>query len=469
MNKGGAGSDPRGLSFPEVRVVEASAGSGKTYALAKRYVQLVLYLTRERKTPPIHTILAITFTNKAAFEMKERILRFLKELALGLMPPEEERRMLEGIGMPSAEAKQLAAKVIDAILHNYNYFQVETIDKFINSLLVSSAFQIGLTANFRIKTNAREYLALSLDELMDDAVSDKTLRHAFDDFLTSMLLVEARSAWIPREVVLDTLEQLWGEYNTYARHFIPPAKVPADMISVKQRVVEAVQAFAADMPEGAHKTFIKSVTGFAQAHQKGFRFSQGLSAYFEPGKNIPLTKALVLEARHEDLWAVIQKGFAAAAELEVRHLYDPYVRLWEYARQYLERMCVREDIMFLGELNAKARQVYEEGVAPEELYYRLSTRFEHYLFDEFQDTSRLQWENLRLLPEDGIAKGGTLFYVGDKKQAIYSFRGGDTRLFDDVRAQYTAPGYHPSCEVLSTSRRGHPRKLPPLCARTVGP
>ncbi len=455
MNRAGTGSVPHGLSFPEVRVVEASAGSGKTYALAKRYVQLILHLTRERNVPPIHTILAITFTNKAAFEMKERILRFLKELALGVMPPEEEQRMLEGIAMAPAEARELAARVIDAILHNYNYFQVETIDKFINSLLVSSAFQLGLTANFRIRTNAREYLALALDELMDDAASDKTLRQAFDDFLTSMLLVEARSAWIPREVILDTLQQLWGEHNTYARNFISPGKVPADMLHVKRRVVEAVQAFAADMPEGVHKTFAKSVTKFALAHQKGFRFSDGLSSYFEPGKGIPATKTLLLEARHEELWAVIEKGFVAAAELEVRHLYDPYVRLWECARQYLERMCVREDIMFLGELNAKARQVYAEGVAPEELYYRLSTRFEHYLFDEFQDTSRLQWENLCVLPEDGIAKGGTLFYVGDKKQAIYSFRGGDTRLFDDVRAQYAAPGYHPSCEILNTSRRSH--------------
>jgi len=446
---------PHGLAFPEVRVVEASAGSGKTYALAKRYVQLVLHLTRERTVPPIHTILAITFTNKAAFEMKERILRFLKELALGVMPPEEERLILEGIGMPSGEAREFASKVIDAILRNYNYFQVETIDKFINSLLVSSAFQIGLTANFRIKTNAREYLALALDELIDDAASDKVLRRAFDDFLTSMLLVEARSAWIPRDVVLDTLEQLWGEYNTYARDFVPPGKVPADMISVKRKVVAAVRDLAADMPEGAHKTFVKSIAGFVQAHQNGFRFAQGLSGYFEPGKDIPATKSLVLLPRHHDLWAAIQKGFMEAADLEVNHVYDPYVRLWEYVRRHLVGMCLREDIMFLGELNARARQVYEEGVAPEELYYRLSTRFEHYLFDEFQDTSRLQWENLCVLPEDGIARGGTLFYVGDKKQAIYSFRGGDTRLFDDVRARYAAPGYHPSCEILNTSRRSH--------------
>ncbi|MBF0122102.1 MAG: UvrD-helicase domain-containing protein [Candidatus Omnitrophica bacterium] len=444
---------PIPFSFPELRVVEASAGSGKTYALAKRYVRLILHLSRGKETPPIHSILAITFTNKAAIEMKERILRFLKELALGVMDPGEREDMLEGLDMSSDGAQKTAQIVIDTILRNYNYFQVQTIDRFINALLVSSAFQIGLTANFRIKTSSRDHLALALDELIDEVATNVAVKRTFDDFLTSMLLVEARSAWIPKDVVLDTVQQLFGDYNTYAKAFSREGIKPEDLIRTKGQIIAQVKAFVEKMPEGVNKTFAQSMRRFAESHRGAFRFSPGLSSYFVAGKEIPWIKGAVRSSWHEDQWAKIQAGFVKAADLEVRHLYDPYVEIFESVREKLAENCIREDMLFLEELNAKARLVYEQGIAPEELYYRLSTRFEHYLFDEFQDTSILQWENLRVLPEDAIAKGGSLFYVGDKKQAIYSFRGGDTRLFDDVREQYKDPGYHSVRERLVKSRR----------------
>lgn len=438
---------------PEIYVVEASAGSGKTYALARRYVRLLLQLSRQRETPPIHSILAITFTNKAAFEMRERILRFLKELALGLMPVDEQADMLVGLKMSSDEAKKISGEVIGTILRNFNYFQVQTIDRFINALLVGSAFQIGLTANFRIKTSSRDHLAKALDALVDEAAVHQEVRKLFDDFLTSMLLVEARSVWTPKEVILDTVQQLFGEYNTYAREFACGGIRPEDMIKVKSALISEVKVFADRMPEGVKKLFVQSLQKFLSSHEKAFRFAQGLSAFFEAGKGIPWLKGAAPSPWHEDQWDRIQKGFVKAADLEVRHLYDPYLMIFDRVRQKLVEDSIREDILFLEELNAKARLVYEQGVAPEELYYRLATRFEHYLFDEFQDTSILQWENLRVLPEDAIARGGSLFYVGDKKQAIYSFRGGDTRLFDSVSGQYADPGYHLRRERLTKSRR----------------
>ena len=440
---------------PEVCVVEASAGSGKTYALAKRYVQLILHLTRSRSTPPIHSILAITFTNKAAFEMKERILKFLKELALGVMPESERDAILEPVGMTPQEAQTSALKIMDTVLRHYNYFQVETIDKFINSLLISSAFQVGLTANFRIKTSSREYLASALDALIDEAGTNSVVKKAFDDFLVSMLLVEARSDWLPKEVVLDTIDQLFSEYNTYAKDFVRGGLGPEVLLKTKTRVLDDMRAFVERMPEGINGTFAKSARKFVEKHDRGFRFASGLSAYFHPGKCIPLAKGLAPMPWHDDQWQKIQKGLVAAADEEVRHLYDPYIEIFMRCREKLADACRREDVVFLAELNAKARLVYAQGLAPEELYYRLATRYEHYLFDEFQDTSVLQWDNLRVLPEDAIARGGSLFYVGDKKQAIYAFRGGETRLFDAISAQYAAPGYHLDRQHLNMSRRSH--------------
>ena len=444
-----------GFPSPEVLVVEASAGSGKTYALARRYVRLILHLTRLRRTPPIDSILAITFTNKAAFEMKARILRFLKELALGVMPEAAARDILEPIGMTPSEAKELAGRIMDVILRHYNHFQVQTIDKFINSLLVGAAFQAGLTANFHIRTDARPAMALALDALIEEASVDGRVKRAFDDFLTSMLFVESRSSWMPGQIVLDTVQELFREHDIHAQSFIRGGLTPRDLMKAKQEAVARIREFAGDMPEGLHGQLSTTVARFLEHERGGFRFKD-LSASFQPGKALRVKKGALVTPAQADRWDSISRALVHAAGLEVEHVYDPYIELFTMVRERFDAACVHDDVVYLGQLNARAREVYARGLGIDELYYRLSTRFEHYLFDEFQDTSLLQWENLRALPEDAIANGGSLFYVGDKKQAIYTFRGGDTRLFDALAGQFADPGYHCHREHLGRNYRSHP-------------
>ena len=146
-------TDARSSIFqsPEIRIVEASAGSGKTFALAKRYVQLLLILSASDAKAMRH-ILAITFTNKASFEMKARILEFLKKTAFEQLSPAESEQIIKPLGWTSKEASIKASGVMEEILANYNYFQIQTIDKFINAILSASAFRIWLTAQFRIRT-----------------------------------------------------------------------------------------------------------------------------------------------------------------------------------------------------------------------------------------------------------------------------------------------------------------------------
>ncbi len=446
-------SSRRSFYSPEVCVCEASAGSGKTYALAERYVRLILYLSRKAPSPPVYSILAITFTNKAAFEMKERIIRFLKELALGVMEEEEAARMIDGLGLTVEQVRETALCVINEILRGYNYFQVQTIDRFINTLLVSSAFQIGLTSAFKIKTDPREYLERAIDELIAESGENALIKKAFDDLLTSLLLVEARSSWMPKKVLFDTMQGLFKEYNTYARPFVRGHFTPDDILRSKVQLVDDVRLFVENMPKDIHKTVEKSLRNFVAGGRRAFLFNKDLSAYF--AKDAEDIKKFNIAGWHLDQWQKIRSGFNKTAEMEIRHLYDPYIELFERVREKLTLICLKEDIIFLSELNTKARLIYEQGVAPEELYYRLSTRFDHYLFDEFQDTSVLQWDNLKVLPEDAVSKGGSLFYVGDKKQAIFSFRGGDTILFDAIRQQYLDPGYHLFTQTLSESRRSH--------------
>src|SRR5208282_3976433 len=123
---------------------------------------------------------------------------------------------------------------------------------------------------------------------------------------------------------------------------------------------------------------------------------------------------------------------------EAHSIFNPYVILFERLLSCFGRLSRRDDVLFLEELNHKASLLFENGlVTVEELYFRLAARFNHYLMDEFQDTSLAQWRNLTLMVQEALSHGGSLFYVGDKKQAIYAFRGGESRLFDALQYQLT--------------------------------
>lgn len=422
----------------EVVVVEASAGSGKTYALARRYVQLLLLNARGGDPacqPPFRSILALTFTNKAAIEMKTRILKMLRQLAFRELPPDEAREILGTVGITPEEAADLASGTMEALVRNYNYFLVQNIDKFINALLVGCAFKVGLTANFRIRTNQRAYIEYALDGLIDAAAGDPGVRRLFGDFVDNYLYLENRSLWMPRDSILDILESLFQVYDAhglpFARQNIPPEAV----IREKRQVLALVKGLAERAPsEGLDSRFVKSMNDFISLHPSGFDFDS-LPAYFAR-EEIPAKKGAALPGALYRQWDEVRAAIRRLAHLEVFCLYDPYLAIFESVRGRYEEACRREDVLFLSELNRMARAVFEGGVTPEELYYRLASRFRHYLLDEFQDTSRLQWKNLRVLPEEALSTGGSLFYVGDKKQAIYAFRGGEAGLFDEVKGDF---------------------------------
>ncbi|MFA5259811.1 MAG: UvrD-helicase domain-containing protein, partial [Candidatus Omnitrophota bacterium] len=205
--------------FPEVRVVEASAGSGKTYALAQRYIQLLLTQPGNPWDVSLRNILAITFTNKAAFEMKRRILDFLKKMALDELSPLEEDTLLKPLGLSRAQAREKSYGILETLVHQYNYFQVQTIDSFINALLSGCAFKIGLSAHFKIKTNAFEYIEYSLDQMIDRALRDPAIQKVFESFLYQYIFLENKPSWFPKKDILTLLSGLYRQSNIYGQDF----------------------------------------------------------------------------------------------------------------------------------------------------------------------------------------------------------------------------------------------------------
>lgn len=441
------------FQFPEVRVVEASAGSGKTYALAKRYVQLLLNSSLKNESMPIRSILAITFTNKAAYEMKARIIEFLKLIAFQKLTQQQAIDILEPLQISKQEASLKAFQIMEDLIHHYNFFLVQTIDKFINAILSGSAFKMGLTANFKIRTNFKEYLEYSLDECIDQAAGNRELEHLFQEFLQNYLYLENRSGWFPKQDMLFILIDLFVQLNTYGLPLRASVVAPDTLIKTKRKILEDIQSLKAHLPEGTNKSFQKVLEKWVEHHPKGFDIDS-ISDYFA-WADLPVKQGTQVPRETEKLWEKIHRDLKDLCELEAHHLFDPYGAIFSLVMDNFKNISSQEDILFLNELNKQASLLFDEGhLTVQELYYRLATRFRHYLMDEFQDTSRLQWQNLQLMVEEALSTGGTLFYVGDRKQAIYQFRGGDVALFDEVKAGFKHFNVHE--EVLSQNWRSQP-------------
>lgn len=420
--------------FPEVRVVEASAGSGKTYTLAKRYVQLLLCQDFSKAGIPTQNILALTFTNKAAFEMKERILYFLKGIALGQLSKVDLDNILTPLGITQKEAEQRAFFIMESIIHHYHFFQVQTIDKFINSLLSGCSFKVGLTANFKIKTNAFEYLEYSLDRLIDQAAFDQDALRLFERFLDNYLYIENRKGWFPKKDILTVVKALYDQSNVYGFAYEQSPYSIKQLNDLKHGTLEHIKSLSEMLPEKIFAPFRKSIEKFVKEYDYIFDIDQVPNfAREEP----PLNKGGVASDEFYALWSIIRENLRKVCLYEAYSLYNPYIEVFQQVMTTFYQQSAKDDVLFLEELNKKARNLFDEqGVTVEELYFRLATRIEHYLIDEFQDTSRLQWSNIKLLPEEALSTGGTLFYVGDRKQAIYGFRGGDITLFNEIMEEF---------------------------------
>ncbi len=420
------------LQSPQVLVVEASAGSGKTSALAKRYVQLCLHLA-DAQSLPLQSILAITFTNKAAWEMKSRILDFLKRIALKKLKPYEVQDILKPLGLDDERASKLAFGLMNDVIRQYHYFQVQTIDSFVNVLLAGCSFKIGLSSRFKIQRNSKEYLQLSLDELLDRAEGEVELRRLFEDFVRQYLFLENRSGWFPRKDLLEVITELFKQYNIFQK---PLLIYPCteDHASLKGKIFAAMKELREICPPQTNKRFLEHINSLL-ADGNGLFDVDDLGTYWSK-EEFPINKGGVINKQATGLWRRLKEQIQELCRLESRSMFNPYVALFERSLVLFGQLSQRDDVLFLEELNRKAALLFEdELVSVEELYFRLAARLQHYLIDEFQDTSLSQWRNLSLMVEEALSHGGSLFYVGDKKQAIYAFRGGESRLFDALQRQ----------------------------------
>ena len=421
------------IQFPHFTILKASAGSGKTYSLTERFVQFFL----SGKIPQNHlrNILAITFSNNAAKEMKERILSWLKDIYF--KNPEKIKELSEIVSLKKEYLPDKAGAAIDEILKNYTEFQVKTIDSFMTSIYKASAINLGYSPDFDIVMAPENIMAYAFNRFLR-GVREKTPEAEFLEKLLEIILEsrggESAYLWDPSKDFLEETVELYHKLSGIVKE--------AKIIDAEKKI-ESIKKEIRDTSESLHGLIEKS----------GLTKSQGSSFYkilemvrsnnfpdlVNKGLiNVPVTKPKKEgETWYEKIseqWDLLGNKIREYIELYATTYYVPYLRTYEAFKDILEEVKKREGTIFIHDINKKLSDYLDHEIVPD-VYFRIGETIYHYLIDEFQDTSPIQWANLFPLIENSLSQGGSLFAVGDTKQAIYGFRDADYGIMKGLESK----------------------------------
>lgn len=441
-------------------VYKSSAGSGKTYTLVMEYLRLVLVNPLSFKN-----ILAITFTNKATAEMKNRLLETLASLAAGA---EDSHKLVEQLltdpeqPLNEETIRFRASRVLQLIIHNYSEFSVSTIDSFMHRVVRTFAFDLQLPVNFEVE--------LEHDVLVDRAVSNLLQRVGSDQEITALLtgfvktLVDDEKGWDIRHGLTSIAETLFDERE---REGASPLRElsPMQFLKIHLAIRRQIGNLEQQLREGSKRLLERLVAEgvtIDDTHRtrSGFFFyiqklAIGDFSNFIPNRYVhdvlSTRKWESGKCRPEAKQALYANGELIAAELgeivafaEQHH--EQYRTLQAVAEnffptatlalldQLLMQVARENNLVHLSEFNRRIASVVLHEPVPF-IYARLGEKYRHFLIDEFQDTSIMQWHNLlplahnTLASDDGTSKAGKVMIVGDSKQSIYRWRNGETEQF----------------------------------------
>ncbi|GHT51213.1 UvrD/REP helicase [Endomicrobiia bacterium] len=421
------------MNKSQIVAVQASAGSGKTYNLAKRYIYLLL---SSDDCTSIKNIIAVTFTNKAAVEMKHRVMDYLKKGALSL----DAGDFFNDLPLTKNEIAEKSLIVLKNILEFYDNFNISTMDSFKNHILKSCAINIGIPPSFTIERDYTASLLLSLEIFLQKSQESKDLKNIVLRYLSQYLMTD--SSWIPKDNVYNEIVKVFNKSgNTGKDIFVSTLDYNNEFSSRVKIILEKIKSFSKLLPKlQIYSYYNKAVDDVLREGAKIF-FSMKVSTRFAK-EYLQYKKDAQPNPEADDMWRDISVKIKSLYDFHMENYYVVYSCIYSKVALELDIQSKKDGIVFLNEINKRTVNFFEKNnaIIPE-VYYRLSGRYKHFLIDEFQDTSFVQWAGMKRFLEESLAASGTFFYVGDVKQAIYDFRGGKPELFDEVLNEF------PSAEI----------------------
>ena len=417
------------LRFPHIYSVEASAGSGKTYTLTLRVLQFLLS-RRNIKNNNLANILGITFTNNSAKEMKNQVLKKLKSLNLGLLDADTLSYIYDitsfGNGdtsvSVSAFASKAAEKLIDNILSNYHDFQIRTIDSFTSKILKASAAEMGLPPDFEISTESSgiiDYAVLKMIESAEQGILEKFL-----DLLSRNISTDGID-FNPADKIKNEMKRLLEMESNYNSEFIADFSVQEKLDENLKPVIDGLKFLL----EAAEKEGLEINGRFKPETIEKIKLYLNDKNYFglvNDRKGFPY-KNNKNSAGYSKKWEELYDRFNGYLPEIAKLKSLPYLAMYVSFKKELINAYKILGLVYISDVNKKLSQFLRENLVPE-VYFQLGNSIYHYFIDEFQDTSKVQWLNLKPLIKESLAKGGSLFTVGDLKQALYGFRGADYKI-----------------------------------------
>lgn len=428
-------------------ILNASAGSGKTFSLVRNYLKLLL--VEDHTRAELGQIVAMTFTNKAALEMKTRILSDLNKLAGGA--PENKAFIDETadfVGISSEKVIANSKLVLRKLLHQYENFNVLTIDKFNLRLIKSFSRDLDLPEQFDIVINQEELMERSIDELMQkvDAKDKGKIYQLALNYSSAQLQAEGK--WAIKRSLQEKAKNITKENNfqliqqLMEKDFSEEEK--AKLTETKKKLVFEAQQLGKRIII-AYQNCGLDASDFHYAKRTSDRIEKFAQtdliekvdlSYFELSKTfIPnLEKTNEKNPIPELLTAIVafQKwndehlNELVVIDENLRQL--PIILLLRELAISLETIRERESSILISEFNKLVSRLVRNEEAPF-IYERLGSRYKHFFLDEFQDTSHLQWTNLIPMVHESLSTNNFNFVVGDPKQSIYRFKNGLAEQF----------------------------------------
>ena len=484
----------------ELLVYKASAGSGKTFTLAVEYIKHLIANPRAYRQ-----ILAVTFTNKATTEMKERILQqlygiwqadpasdvYLKRIEEDLAHLHSDSQQAGmAVSYTTSELRQRAGMALQYILHDYSRFRVETIDSFFQSVMRNLARELELSPNLNIELNNNEVLSDAVDALIDQLTPTSPV-------LTWLL------AYIDERIADDKRWNVSDEIKRFGRNIFDEGYIErGELLRQKLRDPQAVRLYRDVLREmqtdalEQMKAFYDQFIGELEAHAlspddlKGG--TRSISSYFRKLRDGKLSDKDVLNAtlknclddpqswvaktstRRKDIIRLAQNDLMPllhdaekmrtqrnltvnSCRLSLQHL--DKLQLLNYIDEQVRTLNKEQNRFLLSDTNALLHRLLGEGDSSF-VFEKIGASIRNVMIDEFQDTSRMQWDNFRMLLLEGLAQGADSLIVGDVKQSIYRWRNGDWSILnnlgssDNTHKNPLGTNHFPiRVETLKTNRR----------------
>ena len=462
------------MNRPAFSIYDASAGSGKTFTLAKEYLKIILTSSSDEA---YRHVLAITFTNKAVAEMKRRIVFYLHEFSSFEGEPKDMLQVIVAeTGLEPSQVIQKSKRIIKNIIHNYAAFDVMTIDKFTSKVIRTFAFDLNLSPNFDITLQTEVLLEEAVETLISNAGEDTALTKLLVDF--SLEKADDDKSWDIAFDLNNVGKLLLNENHRQEVQLLEGKSLEVfetfknNLFKKRNFLEDSIKKYVHIIFEAFEKNNIQRTSFSRQSYpnslekiQKTFLFPTTkyvTKDLIKVNKKAPdeveieALKPFLVEMNHKMYECLGQRELIQAILKNLTPM-----SLLQLISLELRKLLNEKNQLSIADFNSIIHNELQNQPAPF-IYERIGEYYRHYFIDEFQDTSVLQWNNLiplinnSLSSEDHYGDRGSLMIVGDPKQSIYRFRGGRAEQLIQLTKE-TNPFTNPDKEVfyLKTNWRSY--------------